>query len=66
MSTYDAEHITNFFNAYGEREWNRFGLAPLDRVSLHLHTHYLERFIQPNMHVLDAGAGPGALYHRTC
>ena len=59
QASYDAEHITNFFNAYGEREWNRFGLAPLDRVSLHLHTHYLERFIQPNMHVLDAGAGPG-------
>ena len=31
QASYDAEHITNFFNAYGEREWNRFGLAPLDR-----------------------------------
>ena len=59
MSTrYDAEHISHFFDAYGEHEWNRFE-APLDRVSLHLHTHYLERFVQPEMHVLDAGAGPG-------
>ncbi len=55
---YDAEHIARFFDAYGEREWNRFE-APLDRVSLHLHTHYLKRFVQGEMHVLDAGAGPG-------
>ena len=58
MSTYDAAHISSFFDAYGEREWNRFA-APLDRVSLHLHTYYLRKFIKPGMFVLDAGAGPG-------
>ncbi len=55
---YDPTHIAHFFDAYGEREWERFS-APLDRVSLHLHTHYLKKFIQPGMAVLDAGAGPG-------
>ena len=62
MSAYDAkydpEHISSFFDAYGEREWERFS-APLDRVSLHLHTYYLKKFIQPETAVLDAGAGPG-------
>ncbi len=58
-STYDAEHIASFFDAYGEREWNRFELTPLDRVNLHIHKHFLARFITPQMHVLDAGAGPG-------
>lgn len=58
MSTYDAAHISSFFDPYGEREWNRFE-APLDRVSLHLHTHYLKKLIKPGMSVLDAGAGPG-------
>lgn len=56
---YDADHIASFFDAYGEREWNRFELTSLDRASLHIHKHYLERFIAPEMHVLDAGAGPG-------
>ena len=59
MDIYDAAHIASFFDAYGEREWNCFGSAPLDRVNLHLHQHYLERFVAPDMHVLDAGAGPG-------
>jgi len=59
MSHYDPHHIAAFFDAYGEREWTRFELAPPDRVSLHVHQHYLARFIKPGMHVLDAGAGPG-------
>ena len=59
MDSYDAAHIALFFDAYGEREWERFGAAPLDRVSLHLHQHYLGRFVTPDTHVLDAGAGPG-------
>ncbi len=59
MSTYDAEHISRFFDAYGEREWHRFESTPQDRVSLHLHTHYLKAFVRSGMSVLDAGAGPG-------
>ena len=59
MDTYDAAHIASFFDAYGEREWNRFDLEPLERVNLHIHQHYLGRFVEPHMHVLDAGAGPG-------
>jgi ubiquinone/menaquinone biosynthesis C-methylase UbiE len=56
---YDPKHIAGFFDAYGEREWARFEQSAADRVSLHLHRHYLERFVAPGMHVLDAGAGPG-------
>lgn len=59
MDTYDAAHIASFFDTYGEREWNRFDPEPLDKVNLHIHQHYLGRFVKPHMHVLDAGAGPG-------
>jgi len=59
MDHYDAAHIAAFFDAYGEREWDRFGAAPHDAVNLFIHRHYLKRFIRPDMHVLDAGAGPG-------
>ncbi|MDQ3704696.1 MAG: class I SAM-dependent methyltransferase [Chloroflexota bacterium] len=58
---YDPNYISRFYDNYGEREWQRFeqeaGAANL--VNLHLHTHYLRRFIQPDSHVLDVGAGPG-------
>ncbi|HEX8597672.1 MAG TPA: class I SAM-dependent methyltransferase [Chloroflexia bacterium] len=58
---YDPNYISRFYDNYGEREWQRFeqeaGAANL--VNLHLHTHYLRRFIQPGDHVLDVGAGPG-------
>jgi SAM-dependent methyltransferase len=56
---YDAALIAAFFDRYGEREWERLERTPADRVSLHLHTRFLERFIQPGDRVLEAGAGPG-------
>lgn len=59
MDRYDAAHIASFFDAYGEREWNRFSAAPLDEVNFFIHQHYLKRFAEADMHVLDAGAGPG-------
>lgn len=59
VDTYDAAPIASFFDAYGEREWDRFGTAPLDQGNLHIHQHYLNRFVEAVMHVLDAGAGPG-------
>lgn len=59
VDTYDAAHVASFFDAYGEREWDRSGAAPLGQVSLHIHQHYLNRFVEADMHVLDAGAGPG-------
>ncbi|HEX7003344.1 MAG TPA: class I SAM-dependent methyltransferase [Trueperaceae bacterium] len=56
---YDPETIRGFFDSYGDREWERFEGRAQDRVSLHIHNHYLARFVKPGMHVLDAGAGPG-------
>lgn len=39
MDRYDAAHIAAFFDAYGEREWNRFAAAPHAEVNLHLLCH---------------------------
>jgi ubiquinone/menaquinone biosynthesis C-methylase UbiE len=58
-TTYDPERIRRFYNAYGDREWQRFSQAPHDLVNFFIHTHYLKTFITSGMHVLDAGAGPG-------
>jgi SAM-dependent methyltransferase len=56
---YDAGYIRDFYDAYGEREWERFENSPMNRVNFHLHRHYLEEFVRPGDQVLDIGAGPG-------
>jgi SAM-dependent methyltransferase len=56
---YDPEFVSSFYDAYGEREWERFESGLANRVNLHIHLSYLRRFVRPGNHVLDAGAGPG-------
>lgn len=56
---YDAKYISEFYDAYGTTEWERLEKTPADRVSLHIHKHYLEQYIGADDRVLEAGAGPG-------
>lgn len=56
---YDAEYVRQFYDAYGEREWERLQRDPDKLVNFHIHRHFLERFIAPGDRVLEAGAGPG-------
>ena len=55
----EAGRISRYYDAYGEREWERFAASPADRVSLHLHRRYLRQYVRPGDRVLEAGAGPG-------
>ena len=62
MSKYDSynpDWVANYYDEYGDREWTRFARTPADEVSLFLHTHHLERFVEPGSRVLEVGAGPG-------
>ena len=62
MSKYDSynpDWVANYYDEYGDREWTRFARSPADEVSLFLHTHHLERFVEPGSRVLEVGAGPG-------
>jgi ubiquinone/menaquinone biosynthesis C-methylase UbiE len=54
---YNAKTIADFFDTYGEKEWERLELTPRDQVSFHIHKHYLEKFIKAGDRVLEAGAG---------
>ena len=56
---YDPRHIAAFFDAYGEREWDRLVSTVYDRVSFEMHLRVLARHIQPRDRVLEAGAGAG-------
>jgi SAM-dependent methyltransferase len=56
---YDAEYISRFYDEYGEREWERFDVSPMDRVGLEVHLRILREHVHADDRVLDAGAGPG-------
>ena len=56
---YDPEHIARFFDECGEREWERFDAAAMDRVNLEVHLRLLREYVRSGDRVLDAGAGPG-------
>lgn len=56
---FDREVIARIFDEYGDAEWARHDARPMDRVSFHIHRHYLERFVRPDDRVLEVGAGAG-------
>jgi cyclopropane fatty-acyl-phospholipid synthase-like methyltransferase len=56
---YDAAYVAAFYDALGEREWERHEATWAARFSFALHTHYLRAFVQPGDRVLEIGAGPG-------
>ena len=56
---YDPHHIAEFFDAYGEREWDRLVSTVHDRVSFEMHRRVLARYVHPRDRVLEAGAGAG-------
>jgi SAM-dependent methyltransferase len=61
MSTnlYDPNFVANYFDDLGEREWTRLVDTPADEIKLHIHSHYLEQYIERGSLVLDVGAGAG-------
>jgi len=56
---YHARHIADYFDQYGEKEWERLVRDPVSEISLHIHTHYLKEYVPANARVLEIGAGPG-------
>lgn len=58
-SFYDPQMLGSYFDAYGEREWQRLVATPVTEISLHIHHHCLQRFIAPGERVLEIGAGAG-------
>jgi len=51
--------VRDYFDAFGEGEWDRLVQSPRTLVALELHRRLLARFIRPGWRVLEVGAGPG-------
>ena len=58
-SSYNANAVIQHFDDFGVHEWERLAQSPSDEVSLHIHTHYLEKYISKGTRVLEIGAGAG-------
>lgn len=57
--TFDPQSVASIFDEYGDAEWSRHEVNPFDRVSFHVHRHYLRRFVRRDDRVLEVGAGAG-------
>ena len=59
MYEYSPQWVANFFDDYGEKEWERLVKTPTEEVKLFIHTHYLKEYIRSGDYVLEIGAGAG-------
>lgn len=55
----DNAAIERYFDALGEKEWDRLETDLRSRVSLEMHHRFLRRWVAPGTRVLEIGAGPG-------
>jgi SAM-dependent methyltransferase len=51
--------MREYYDEYGDKEWERLDGSVAGRVSFELHRRFLERYVTAGMRVLEVGAGPG-------
>ena len=56
---YNSAQVEAFYDAYGEKEWNRLTKDPLNRISFYIYQHYLQKYVAADDLVLEVGAGAG-------
>jgi len=56
---FNPDLVRQFYNEYGEKEWNRLDSSAYGRLIFHSHVKFMEPHIGPGKRVLDAGCGAG-------
>lgn len=59
MSKYDQQWVADYYDEYGEKEWDRWERSPAEQVKFHVHCHYIEQYVKVGDRVLEIGAGAG-------
>ncbi len=54
-----AKATKAFYNAYGQREWERLFRTPQDKLNFILHMDFLKEVVEAGKSILDAGCGAG-------
>ena len=56
---YDAGYTRDFYDAYGNLEWDRLEATAYGRLQATIHNDFIRRYVRDGDRVLDAGCGPG-------
>lgn len=56
---YNPGIIESHFDGETISEWERMENSPRNRVSFHIHNHYLKKYIKPGQTIFEIGSGPG-------
>ncbi|UCD45708.1 MAG: methyltransferase domain-containing protein [Candidatus Bathyarchaeota archaeon] len=56
---YEPGKIRDYYDGYGDREWDRLEASLHGKVHYEVTKHILERHLPEEGHILDAGCGPG-------
>jgi SAM-dependent methyltransferase len=59
VSNYDPYWVSDFYDKYAEKEWQRWDRNAVSSARFYLHVQYLRTWIKPGMRVLEAGAASG-------
>jgi SAM-dependent methyltransferase len=59
MTASDREATREYYDEFGDAEWDRLVADVAGRVSLEVHRRFLTRFVRRGARVLEVGAGPG-------
>ena len=62
-SLYDPIWVTNYFNEFGDQEFDRLVKTPAREIQLAVHNDILADHIRQYDNVLEIGAGPGRFTH---
>lgn len=57
--TYDRRAVAEYFDALGDREWDRLETSLRGRIKYAVHERLIAQHVARGMRVLDVGAGPG-------
>ena len=59
MTEYDPDWVKSYYDEFGQREWDRWDVSPVEQVKLEVHLHYLRKYLKADDRILEIGAGPG-------
>jgi ubiquinone/menaquinone biosynthesis C-methylase UbiE len=59
MTEYDPDWVKSYFDEFGQREWERWDVSPVEQIKLEVHLHYLHRYLGADDRILEIGAGAG-------
>lgn len=59
VTAYDAVKLAEYYDAFGDREWDRLETSLRGRISRAIHSAVLFEHVHSGMHVADIGCGPG-------